>query len=196
MLLPCLELMFWLMHVFLPDLRNGLWLKILRCSLTYCILFLLFPFLSSFLFLYIYVFVNMSALEVSLMQYFYELSLKTGICIEKLILLHRVRESIIWWGYSNQHVLFVKTTPNKCGHIIYWLVGDGRRLLLLLKQHEKSGWSIIVTLQKYHIHNALAARLPFPMQWEMHLGRQGVWWGAPWANKLKGLQGTTSRNMT
>lgn len=37
--------------------------------------------------------------------------------------MHFVYESILWGGYPNQCVLFVKTTSNKCGHIIYWLVG-------------------------------------------------------------------------
>lgn len=38
--------------------------------------------------------------------------------------MHFVYESILWGGYPNQRMLFVKTTPNKCGRIIYWLVGD------------------------------------------------------------------------
>lgn len=125
------------------------------------------------------------------MWYSCELSLNTSICIEKWISLDHACESIIWWGYSNQHVLFVKTTPNKCGHIIHWLEGD-EGSLLLLKQHEKSGWSIIVTVQKYHTHSALMPGLLFPRRWGIRLGKQrGVW-----AKQLSGLQGTASRNMT
>lgn len=70
------------------------------------------------------------------------------------------------------------------------LWGTGGRLLLLLKQHEKSGWSVTATAHKCHL------QLQFPRQWGMSLGRQGVWWGTPWAKQLNDLQRPTSWNTT
>lgn len=134
-------------------------------------------FLSSFLFLYIctiqiYVFGNLSALEISLMQYYYEMPLKTGICTEKWVF---VRPRL--WIY---HLVGVTSASVCClskqqqanvATSFTDLWGTGGRLLLLLKQREKSGWSVTTAAQKCHL------QLHFPRQWGMCLGRQGLWWG-------------------
>lgn len=106
------------------------------------------------------------------MQYYYEMSLKTGICTEKWVF---VRPRL--WIYHLVGVLqpmcVVCQNNNKqmWPHHLQTCGGQGGRLVLLLKQHEKSGWSVTATAQKCHL------QLQFPRQWGKCLGGHRVWWG-------------------